>query len=165
MVYNFLPLLHEANFLRSVWNNLLPLNMVFAQNSTACCERHYREQRQDGRKSPNSCCVNTFINTGIAAPNYHQMDGTERSVVAFFSHATNAALGISISQSNILVQSKISQQREGIGWISIFHLALPAGWNLHLSNPVFHDKILQKTNEQFSIIYVILMCILSFMLT
>lgn len=33
-----------------------------AQNITARCERHFRGQRQDGRKSPNSCCVNTFIN-------------------------------------------------------------------------------------------------------
>lgn len=64
------------------------------KNTTACCERLYRGHRQDGRKSPNSCCLNTFINTGIVAPNYHQMDETERSVIAFFNHTTNMALGI-----------------------------------------------------------------------
>lgn len=52
-------------------------------------------RRTDVGKSPNSCCVNAFINGGISAPNYRQTDGSERSVLAFSSDATSPALRIS----------------------------------------------------------------------
>lgn len=41
-----------------------------------------RGQRQDGRKSPNSCCINTFINNEMTSSNYRQMAEIERSLGA-----------------------------------------------------------------------------------
>lgn len=64
-------------------------------SSAVLLTAHNRTTRTDAGKSPNSCCVNTFINGGISAPNYRQTDGSERSALAFSSDATSPALRIS----------------------------------------------------------------------
>lgn len=139
VVYNFL--LHEAGFLtRGVWNNLQPLKCGLSYIAQKHVElggherkkkkkrrgRRYGGRRQDGRKSPNSCRVNTFVNNGIAAPNYHQMDGTERSVVAFFSHARSSRDFRVVCPSTGLISCVSTLWMHWIGLL-FFHLALPAG--------------------------------------
>lgn len=85
---------------------MLPLNLallVAPHTAAARGAQHYRGQPQDGRKSSNSCCVNTFINNGIAAPNYHQMDEIERSFTAIFSHATTQLQGFGYWSAHLMV--------------------------------------------------------------
>lgn len=64
MVYDFILLLHEI----LKWEAMRCPGICWLVRNMGKTRCLYK--RQDGRKSPNSCCVNTLINSEIASPNY-----------------------------------------------------------------------------------------------
>lgn len=90
-----LPLLHEADFLTKVWETIC---CSFSYRKKHCCLLCKTLQRTETgwEEKPKQLVCYYLHKHWDSAPNYHQMDRTERSLISFLSHDTNATLGISM---------------------------------------------------------------------